>query len=247
MTDNWDFYFLQVEDKPASMYVDLGAIDVAPVAELPVMAYVRLRMNAPREDGLSSREEFDALVAIEDHLEKQLAGAGGAYVGRCTTNACRDFFFYLADAAGWDARVADCMRAFPDYRFEADTRSEPDWSSYLDYLYPSPADEQTIGNRRVCDALSRNGDLLNAAREIDHWAYFPDPRGRDAFLAAAHQLGFATRVLSNPDDEDPRYGAQVWRADVPSFAGIDGITLPLFNLAQEHGGEYDGWESVTVT
>lgn len=247
MTDDWDFHFLRVEDKPASIYVDLGALEFAPVAALPVLAYVRLRMNAPRADGLSSQEEFDALVAIEDHLEQQLAGSGTAYVGRCTTNACRDFFFYLADAAGWAARVADSMRAFPDYRFQADTRPEPDWACYREYLYPGPAAMQTIENRRVCDALSRHGDRLGAAREIDHWAYFPDARGRDAFVAAAHRLGFATRVVFDPDDEDPRYGAQIWRADIPSLAGIDDITLPLFELALEHGGEYDGWESVVVS
>jgi regulator of RNase E activity RraB len=39
----------------------------------------------------------------------------------------------------------------------------------------------------------------------------------------------------------------MWRTDVPTFDAIDEITGPLFNLAQKHGGEYDGWESIVVT
>lgn len=48
ITDDWDFYFLQVDDKPASIY------DFAPNPKLPYMAYIRLHMREPRTDGLSS-------------------------------------------------------------------------------------------------------------------------------------------------------------------------------------------------
>jgi hypothetical protein len=245
MTDNWDFYFLRVDDKPASTFVDLGAIDYAPVASLPFMAYIGLTMNAPRADGLSSQAEFDTLAAIEDALKGQLVGEGTDYVGRCTTNGCRDFFFYVAQPENWAPRVAACMAAFPQYKYEAESREEPDWSSYLEYLYPSPADRQTISNRRVCDALEENGDALTQPREIDHWAYFPDAAARDAYVAEAAGHGFEVRVLSEPD-KDAGYGAQLWRVDVPSAREIDDVTLALFNIAEKHGGDYDGWECVVV-
>jgi hypothetical protein len=89
MTDNWDFYFLRVDDKPASIFVDLGIAREAPIKALPFMAYVRLYMTNPRPDGLSSQEEFDALTSIEDAMKK-LGGAGGeAYVGRKTNSRQR--------------------------------------------------------------------------------------------------------------------------------------------------------------
>lgn len=31
MTDDWDFYFCNVDDKPASIDVDLGAVDMLPI------------------------------------------------------------------------------------------------------------------------------------------------------------------------------------------------------------------------
>jgi regulator of RNase E activity RraB len=246
MTDDWDFYFLQVDDQPASIYVDLGARAAAPVAGLPHMAYVRLRMRDPRDDGLSSREEFDTLVAIEDALSAALVGAGTGYVGRCTTNGCRDFFYYVADPGDWPARVAACLQAFPAYEHEAGTQPDPDWSTYLSYLHPSDADSQTIQNRRVCEALQSQGDTLSVAREIDHWAYFPAEADRDAFVAEALALGFQLRQSHPPEEPGDAWCAQVWRADIPAADAIDGITLPLFELAELHGGDYDGWESVVV-
>jgi regulator of RNase E activity RraB len=245
MTDNWDFYFLHVDDKAASIFVDLGAITSAPNSNLPYMAYVRLNMKSPRADGLSSQEEYDSLKAIEDALEHQLVGEETGYIGRCTTNSCRDFFFYVAKPSDWQSRVAQCMRTFPNYTYDADTREDVQWSTYRSYLYPSEIDRQSIENRRVCDSLERHGDKLQIAREIDHWTYFANVDSRDAFVTEIAKLGFAVRSLSESSG-DRRYCAQLWRADIPSLDAIDRVTLPLFDLAVKHGGEYDGWESIVV-
>lgn len=247
MTDDWDFYFLRVDDKPASIYVDLGAYSSAPNPKMPHMAYVRLHMREPRDDGLSSQAEFDALITVEDALKAALVNTETEYVGRCTTNSCRDFFFYVSTPQAWPARVSTCMRSFVDYRYEADTREEPDWSSYFSYLYPSDADRQTIENRRVCEALERNGDKLSEPREIDHWAYFNDEESLNAYVAEARQLGFEVRAVSAPGGTHNKHCAQLWRSDIPAFNSIDDVTLPLFNLATKNGGEYDGWESIVVT
>lgn len=92
-----------------------------------------------------------------------------------------------------------------------------------------------------------HGDKLELAREIDHWAYFPSASSRDAYVTDAIQLGFALRIATSAEAQDEKHGAQLWRADVPSYKIIDDITMPLFNLAAKHGGEYDGWECAVVT
>ena len=50
-------------------------------------------MRQPREDGLYGKEEYDRLIEIEDALTDALANADIkiAYVGRNTSNGCRDF------------------------------------------------------------------------------------------------------------------------------------------------------------
>jgi len=61
MSDDWDFYFCRVDDKPASIFLDLGIEKEAPVYGFSVMAYVRIRMQAKRDDGLSSPSAYTQL------------------------------------------------------------------------------------------------------------------------------------------------------------------------------------------
>ncbi|MET1081009.1 MAG: DUF695 domain-containing protein [Pseudomonas sp.] len=248
MTQDWDFYFLNVNDRPASIFLDLGIYDAPPRDALPHMAYVRVRLNAPREDGLSSEQEYDALVAIEDALEAQVTDVHSGYVGRCTGNGCRDFFFYVAHPQEWTARVATCMASFKQYRYEVETREDRDWSTYFSFLYPETADLQIINNRRVCRALEQQGDALTQPREIDHWTYFANADHLRAFIAEAQAMGFSLRAqhADEEDDDEDQHCAQLWRADIPAEGGIDEVTLLLSDLALKHGGEYDGWESQVV-
>ena len=244
MSENWDFYFRQIEGKAASMFVDLGIVSQTPIAALPNMAYIRLFMNAAREDGLSSPEEFDALIGIEDAMEERLVNEETAYVGRSTHDSCRDFFFYVANMDDWPFRVSDFMQSFAAYRYEVGNREDADWSLYLEYLYPEPAERQSIENGRVCDALERNGDGLSKPREIDHWISFSSSHNLENFLTDSSLLGFSIRQIS---ERDGTHWAQIWRIDIPTRKGIDDVVAEIITLAVRHAGEYDGWESVVMT
>jgi hypothetical protein len=83
-------------------------------------------------------------------------------------------------------------------------------------------------------------------REVAHWAYFADEDKRNAFIARAKILGYALSSEINPDGENPKWGAIVTRNDPVDFRSIADATLSLFDLAQELGGEYDGWETPVV-
>jgi hypothetical protein len=247
MAKDWDFYACRVDDKPASIFVDLALACAAPIAHSPALAYVFLEMNAPRPDGLSSQTEFATLAAIEDALEKELcAERRTVYVGRSTSAGRRDFFFYCGDAGDWKERVDAVMRRFPDYDFDCGARGDREWRTYFEFLYPSPEDHQRMRNRRVCFNLEKHGDALAEEREIDHWADFPSAAARAAFIERAEALGFRLRGSRDPEKPGDRFGVRLYRRDVPSFDGIDNVTLPLFQLAEELGGDYDGWETLVI-
>src|SRR3954462_12044783 len=110
MSKDWDFYSLRVDGEPASIFVDLGISKDAPVRNHTTMGYLRVLMLRPREDGLSSRDEFDDLIALEDHVTAKVIENGAAvFVGRNTSSGNRDFYFYVADPQRCDARVS-CLR-----------------------------------------------------------------------------------------------------------------------------------------
>lgn len=242
MTDDWDFYALQVDGEAASIFVDLGIQPNAPLRSHPHMAYVRLHMKNPRPDGLSSNEEFDTLIDIENSLETKLCNDGVGYVGRNTSGGCRDFYFYVSSANDWQGKVDMALEAFKSYRYEASVREDAGWTTYLSFLLPSRLDRQRIENRRVCEALERHGDKLTVEREIDHWIYFPSPEAVHAYLAEVVNAGFRVRNKPVSDSGTLRFGAQIWRTDIPSCGNIDDVTLPLLECAERHGGAYDGWE-----
>lgn len=246
MTNNWDFYQLRVDDNPASMFVDLGIHKFAPKHDFPFSAYIRLRMNSPRSDGLSSQEEFDTLQKIEDTFTSTLAEEFVEYVGRCTTNSCRDYYFYLKCDEDWETKVISCMAPFSEYSFEYGSREDKSWSTYFSYLYPSDRDLHKIRNMRVCEALENRGDKLVVAREIDHWSYFADEEQMNSYIEEALQLGFQLRNVDISNRSDLRHVARVWRLDIPDFDSINEITLPLYEAALEYDGEYDGWECEVV-
>lgn len=248
MTDKWDFYMCRVDNQPASIFLDMGIGNSPPSEAYPWMAYLRIFMRHPGPDGLPSSEEFEALKRIEDRLEEALHHPDRSlYVGRNTSNGCRDFYFYAVSAEDWSERVQQAMAPFPEYEYAEGARSDPEWSSYWNFLYPSETDIQVMQNRRVLEQLESHGDRLTEAREIVHWAYFPHALARQAFEAKAKSLGFRVLDHSEPDEECTDFGITLVRVDVPSHQEIYDATLPLFHLARECGGEYDGWETTIIT
>lgn len=243
MSDDWDFYPLLIDSQPASIYVNLGLAKTAPVSAQPHMAYVRVFMRQPREDGLSSSEEFDVLIGLEDTLIDRLASTGATtYCGRSTSSGNRDFYFYTSDSAAFLASAEAAMAGHPDYKFEAGTRHDPEWESYFRFLYPSADDIQRIMNRRVTDALAKHGDALSESRCVDHLAYLPNARAAASLRDLLSGQGF---TVHEPEVGSGSVVLRFERTDQPD--AIDDIVIPIARRIKELGGTYDGWGCEVVS
>jgi uncharacterized protein (TIGR01619 family) len=240
MSDDWDFFSLRVDGEPASIFVDLGIRSEAPVRSHAMMGYLRVVMRRPREDGLSSQEEFDDLITLEDRVTARIVQDGTAiFVGRNTSGGNRDFFFYAADPARFENAARTAMREFPDYRYETGVNEDRDWQTYFEFLLPSGVDMQRIMNRRVREQLEKHGDNASNARKIDHFAYFPNSKAQTAFAGYVQAEGFAIENAPAESNADGQFGVAFSRVDQPER--IDEIVVPLFRKVTELGGEYDGW------
>lgn len=239
MSDEWDFYRLLVDDQPASIFVDMGIARVAPVNTHGAMAYLRVHMLRPTEDGLSSQVEFEDLIALEDAVIGEIT-AGGAviYVGRNTSHSNRDFYFYTAEVASFEALATAAMSAFPAYSFDTGGRADPEWRAYFQFLYPSPRSRQQMANRSVLQNLEGQGDLLDEPRQIDHLVIFGRQADCDAFTRLVSGRGFITAGPCRKSD-DGRFRLEFSRVDRPR--DIDDVSIPLFEAALENDGDYDGW------
>ena len=237
MSDNWDFYASRVDDEPASIFLDMGIAQDPPRWIYDHMAYLRVEMLRPRDDGLSSQEEFDDLIALEDAVVADITASGATiYVGRNTSHGNRDLYFYTRDPAAFEAAAKAAMSVFPAYSSDSGTRADPDWHSYFGFLYPSPADRQRMSNRSVLSALADHGDRSDLPREIDHLAIFASHQAREDFAALVSGRGF---TLTDRSDDDGEFRLHFIRSERPDQ--IDDTTVELVVAAHEQGGAYDGW------
>ncbi|HAB52575.1 MAG TPA: DUF695 domain-containing protein [Ignavibacteriales bacterium] len=243
--EEWEFYLSNVNDKLGSLFVDLGLRKVAPMADKPNVVWVSIKMNNPREDGLSSQEESGFLGDIEDALvDKIISKHNSIYVGRLTSAGNRDLYFYFGDTMLYDKTISEVMVAYPRYQFDFGSKEDKEWGGYFNFLYPTPQQFQSIQNRRVIEQLGKGGDKLTKSREVFHWLYFKSDSDREKFLEKIKNDNFS--VVSKDNDKtwgEFAFKLQIKRVDKVDQNSVDEYVIYLWELANEIGGEYDGWET----
>ena len=252
MSDNWEMYFTNVDDAPASMLVDLGAALTAPDLERPMLLWMWLHLKSPNEEGFASDEEEPRLVEIEDSFIDAIELTTGAVlVGRITTCGRREFYFYAKSSEGFEDSVAEAMQAFSEdnYEYETGEQEDDEWAHYTEVLYPEPENMQEIFNQRVIEQLSESGDPLTPSRTVEHYANFANEADRAAFTSVAEAAGFKklSEERSDEDDDEFPFSVTLQRDHAVDWDTIDEMTFTLFELAGEHNGQYEGWGSPVVT
>jgi hypothetical protein len=247
LSQDWDVYLCNVNSKLASIFVDLGIRAEIPDEKRPWLLWLWLSMKHPRPDGLSSTEEFDTLIKIEDALVAEMKARCDAVLsGRITTESRREFYFYAPSPDGFEAAaksgVNGSVSLFNRYKFTTGTKYDPAWAQYIDVLYPADEQRQDIENRRLLDRMRKQGDPLTAGRDVSHWAYFPKAEDRKQFETSVTELGF--RVVSQSESPDPAraFGICIAKRNSMTQFDIDVTIRELSRFARAANGEYDGWE-----
>ncbi|MDQ2089079.1 DUF695 domain-containing protein [Marimonas arenosa] len=235
--DHWDFYFGRVDGKPSTTFLNLSLAQRAPVQGFTDCVYVSVKMQAPKPNGLSSKEEFEALAALEDDLARVIDTQGGIFAGRVTHAGLRDFFAYFRDGGAAKKALLDFQQRHAGYAMEIGARTDLDWEVYRGYLYPAPSAFQQIRNRAQLMQLQAQGDDLGKRRRIDHLATMPSREAAEAFAEAAGAEGFQ---LDEITDEGDVARVRFWREDAPH--GIDLVTDMIVGALDGAVGRYDGWD-----
>jgi hypothetical protein len=245
MSDDWDFYFGKVNDAVSSIFVDLGIRPDAPNEKRPWLLWVWVDMKSPKPDGLSSGAEAPTLHEIGEALDSMISPVCGAQlVGRITGSKRREFYFYGEEPGELAAAVERALKRFEGYKYESGSTFQPEWEQYLELLYPSESNLQRMFNRRVLQTLAGSGDVHEVPRKVDHWLEFPSAESRAACRATleAIDFGIEDEFASEEPGEAMPHSLVVSRVDSVDTHTINGITIELARLADEHGGRYEGWE-----
>jgi hypothetical protein len=231
----WDFYPATIDDRPASVSIDMYWVRAGPMVGADTHYIARVAMLDLGPHGMGTGVESEVMYAFEEELEKRLAVHEIVFVGRIRTHGVWQMSFY-----GPASARADFVVVAPERVATVEVVYDPAWHFYEQTLSPSLERRQWMLDRAVVEELERRNDPLVIPRKVEHWSYFKTSEARDAFIEAAAQDGFAHE--SGGSDESGSFVARVAREDTVELDAIHDAVMILVEHAVAHGGRYDGWE-----
>jgi uncharacterized protein (TIGR01619 family) len=248
LAEEWDSYLCRVNDKAASIFVNLALKDIAPDLSRPTLLIVWLYLQYPNaENGLSTQQEFDALCGIEDTLLPQVTKTFSAiYAGRITNDGRREFYFYSNAGDDFEKVVTKALADYKQYKFDAWAVANAEWAQYLNVLFPSAVNLRWMGDRKVVDQLELHGDSLITPREIEHWAYFSSEQDRAAFAASVTSCGFNIQNEHHSESSRNEFGLMFTKLQEAKLTSVYETTSFLEVEAEKYKGVYDGWGSPII-
>jgi hypothetical protein len=242
-TPAFDFYFGTRNGVPFLESVDLAANDHIPLSSHPVRLRVRVRMHDPRDDGLRSPQETDALYEVDDRLRELLERECDAiYWGKTITDGWTYFSYQIP--AGLEARDIGWPEdgIIAGYPTELSARSDPEWGGYRS-AYPNTYQEHQMHNRAQQRELEEQGDCLAKRRRVNHLALFPSATSMEAAILLLKKAKFRIddRFQTDVPDDAKRFGVEFHRTNRCDGRWPDAITAQILDCIEPSDGCYDGW------
>jgi len=246
--EDFDFYFSESMKARLVITVDLGAVELAPLATHPLRLQARITMQTPRADGLRQLGEADALFDLEDRLVERLNGVLPlVYVGRMVAAGDVTLVWYAPRTAEVQLEeLTDVVKSERGgYEVHLSLDRDSNWDFYDDFLFPDVYNLQVMLNRRRLMTLEEHGDDGSMVRELEHLAYFGSEDRAEEALKKLMTAGF--EVDSPIVAEQPSPGSDLswalWfsREDSLAEGRIDDVCIEVLDVILASEGYYDGW------
>lgn len=241
MSDNWNTYFTYIDNKPASFMLDLEPWKDDANETLIHLYRLRIHLNDPNADGLTTDKEAAILYGMEDSIHDSL-DSNYIFVGRITTEGRRDFYYYTdSDGSKLESLAATFIE---DYKYSIgyiEERNPRDF--YYESLYPNKSNWHRMTNRHLVDKLRELGDDLEKSRKVSHFIYFGSEQSRHQFKEKVQKDGFH---IEDEGANEHQFSLCISRNDFVQIHSISAVTDYLVSTAQQFHGDYDGWETKVV-
>ncbi len=241
----WTICYAMLGEDFSYIALDLGYLRLLPIADKGNTMRIMVALTAPQEDGGPGDDEKTVLEEIGHALNEAVnMEIDTCYVGFIASAQLCGFYF-CTGATSIPKRIVDeALRKFPGYRCTIDVLKEDNWQIFTECLYPAFQKYELIQHSSVVTQLEKGGDPLTKPRPVDHWCYFRNESDRVRFVEEIRKEGFHIEDYSEAHqfDEWP-FGVRFSRVDLVDRQNLFKYTTRIWNLAYEHLGNYDGWET----
>jgi hypothetical protein len=102
--------------------------------------------------------------------------------------------------------------------------------------------DSTDMGAQILDMLGRHGSDLVQPHSFDFYLYFPDKAAADAASMELRAQRFEVRL----EADEENWLCLATKLMPPDEDILDQLAEWLEDLAEQHGGEFDGWETAIV-
>lgn len=228
---------------PSETAVDLDYLDNLERRQ-GLTLFLRVRVMPRKEHESDRLNSFEQMML--NWLHKQIGRV--ATRAKCLIPAVRrygsvlELFVYCADDDAAD-KIAGAAVRVKWAVAEFEQKHDAAWSVYLDELYPTPAQRQTVKNEEIIDMMLQYDDDLHCPRRINHYCTFCDEVARIGFQEEARKSGYALGDPYYAPDTDLPHGMVVRNIGAINKRAIDEWTTKIIAIADKYNGRYCGWDA----
>lgn len=241
MSEHWEFYPCQTGGGLAYIFYDHGIREEINALEADQLFKIQIHLKDPNESGLPKEEEFDALTAIENHVESFMSANKGYPVGKVTVSGMRVFYSYIniseEEALAYVQKLVSDSGYDTRYSVIEDKKKEGYWND----LFPTDRDWRIILDSKMIQALLAQGDDIQRPRRIDHAIRFSSMEQLQEFSHWAQNEDYEIDDYSETEDPKQKYNLTFHHTGSPQLSDISQYTIQLHEKAKEMGAAYDGW------
>lgn len=231
----WLEYDWKLDGEDARFGVELSFYRTAPDENHPLLCYFCCQPTGDR--ALTSAD----IRRIEDIAQKCARRIRTRSAGFVQTGALRQYYFYTASKAEYDA-----LRAIAEKEKKLLCRvggkHEEDWATYFQLLYPNETKYQTVKNREQVEKLRSIGDNIEATRRINLHCCFRTEQQRLLFEEIARQAGYAIGSSEFLSEYELPNGVVIYRISTLKREDIDALTVRTVKLAAKLDGRLLYWD-----
>ena len=233
--ERWAVYPGEVGDGLAMYNIDLGAVEAAPVAKLPLRLDVDFGYPGDGASGMPEATELTGIHVLDEAVRQTLKANRGSMIGRVLSKGTGRITGYLPEGVTAEQVT---LPPVPGLEPVVTLTPDPGWTRVRDELTPDAWQRNIMDDNQVVQELEAHGDRLSAPRPVEFLAYFPEAAKAEGAAEELRVEGFAVTV-ERGDEAD--FVLQAIRRDPVEPPALHETTWQVRGIVERHDGLYDGW------